>query len=126
MRYPALLILMVSLSGCSGGAPTPQAGGKPVEHWLAALLNPDAKLRKTAVLKLGNVGNSDARALPAVIGALKDADVAVRSEAIRGLLKFGPDARQAEAALLDIERHGEDERIRAVAKKMLAKLADWK
>ena len=126
MRYLTLLMFMVSLSGCGGGVRTPQSGGKPVEHWLDALRNPDPTIRKSAVLKLGNVGSSDARALPAVIAALKDADVAVRAEAIRGLLKFGPDARQAESALLDIERRDEDERIRADARKVLAKLANLK
>src|SRR5262245_38851068 len=49
--------------GCSKSVPT-QAGGKPVAYWIQELKNPDAKARRHAVAKLGNVGETDPAVLP--------------------------------------------------------------
>ncbi|HEV3256000.1 MAG TPA: HEAT repeat domain-containing protein, partial [Gemmataceae bacterium] len=94
MRLVTVAVLAALLSGCGKPQPT-TAGGKPVSYWVEALHDRDARLRKQAAFKLGNVGPADAAALPALIGALKDRDARVRCEAILALVKFGPDAKEA-------------------------------
>ena len=120
MRY-ILFILVVLLGGCSKAEPT-LAGGKPVGHWVQALQSPDARLRKQAAFKLGNVGPADPTALPALIGALKDRDAGVRREAILAVLKCGPTARDAIPALTDIQKNASDAQTRTHATKALEKL----
>src|SRR5579875_1600523 len=87
--------LLLALCGGCGSKPPALAGGKPVHYWLEALHHADARVRKQAAFKLGNVGVVDDKVLPALIAALKDPDAAVRCEAILALLKCGPAAAQA-------------------------------
>ncbi len=119
-----LLLLTVSVTlvcGCGGKQPT-LAGGKPVSYWVEAVKAPDAKLRKTAVSKLGNVGPADPAAFPAVVAALADRDPAVRCEAILAVLKFGDQAREIEPTLADMQQRDGDAKVRAYAAKALKKL----
>jgi HEAT repeat protein len=119
----ALTILLgVCCAGC--GKTSPLAGGKPVSHWVAALRDPDAKVRKKAASKLGNVGTADAAALPALMGALEDRDAAVRCEAILALVKFGPAAKDAIPILTELHKKDRDAKVRAYASKALEKLQD--
>src|SRR6516165_8224641 len=104
MRIVVTCLLIMLLSGC-GKPKTILAGGKPVSHWLEAVRDPDPRVRKTAIFKLGNVGPSDADVLPAVTAALKDPDAAVRREAILALVKFGPAAKEAAPILIDMRQH---------------------
>jgi HEAT repeat protein len=120
MRVVLVCFLILLLSGC--GRPPTQAGGKPVSHWVEALRSPDAKLRKEAAFKLGNVGDTDPTALPAVIEALKDRDAAVRREAILALLKFGPAAQEAVPTLTELRERDRDPKVRSYAAKALEKL----
>jgi HEAT repeat protein len=112
--------LVAFLGGCSKARPM-TAGGKPVEHWLVALQDPDARVRKKAVFKLGNVGAADPAAIPALIGALKDRDAGVRVEAVLALLKIGPAARDAVPALTGAQKDP-DAKVRAYARKALDKV----
>ena len=114
-------LLVVLASGCSK-TPASLAGGKPVGYWIEALGGQDAKLRKTAVAKLGNVGSADPAAFPAVVKALNDADASVRCEAILALLKFGDQAQEAEAALTALHQRDRDAKVRDYAAKVLEKL----
>ncbi|MBI3407343.1 MAG: HEAT repeat domain-containing protein [Planctomycetes bacterium] len=117
------VLLLVALGGCGGGnQQAPLAGGKSPSHWLDALKSPDPQLRKTAATKLGNVGALEPRAVPALINALNDTDAAVRAEAILALVKFGPDARDAVAPLIELQQRDESEHVRGYAAKALAKL----
>jgi HEAT repeat protein len=109
------------LSGC-GPAPPTLSGGRPLAYWLQALQDRDAKLRKTAAFKLGNVGATDPAVLPALRLALGDRDAGVRREAILALMKCGPGAREAGPALAELERHDPDARVRAYAGRALARL----
>jgi hypothetical protein len=63
MRYFLVVILLLSLGGCSGGQPT-MAGTK----WAKAMHDPDGRLRRKAAFTLGNIGPSDPAVLPALIG----------------------------------------------------------
>jgi HEAT repeat protein len=121
MRVLLVFSLVVLLSGCGPSAPT-QAGGKPVRHWVEALQSPDARLRREAAFKLGNVGAADPTALPALVGALKDRDATVRREAVLALLKLGPAAREAVPTLIDLREHDRDLKVRGYAAKALEKL----
>ena len=98
------------------------AGGKPVEHWLQALQDPDAKVRKVAVTKLGNVGTADPAALPAILSALKDPDADVRGEVILALMKFGTLTQEEISALTEMKDRDADPHVRALAIKALEKL----
>jgi HEAT repeat protein len=121
MRILLVAFAAVLVSGCGRSAPT-HAGGKPVSHWVEALRSPDAKLRKEAAFKLGNVGAADLAAFPALVGALKDRDAAVRREAILAMLKFGPAAREAVPNLTELREHDRDPKVRSYAAKAVETL----
>jgi HEAT repeat protein len=115
--------VVLLLSGCGPARPT-LLGGKPVAYWVEALRGPDVKLRIKAVRKLGNLGQADPAALPAVVGALKDADARVRREAVLALVKFGADAREAVTTLTELERRDADAQVREYAGRALAKIRE--
>jgi HEAT repeat protein len=120
-RTLALVLVLLALGGCGPATPT-LAGGKPVAYWLEALHGPDAKLRKTAAFKLGNVGPADAAVVPVLTAALKDRDAGVRREAILALMKCGVEAREAIPALTELQQHDRDAQVRIYAAKALRKL----
>jgi HEAT repeat protein len=119
-----LAVLLVALAGGCGKERPMLAGGKPVSHWVEALRSPDARLRKQAAFKLGNVGLADPSALPSLVGALQDRDAGVRREAILALLKCGPAAQEAVSALRVLQRHDPDARVRTHAARALEKIQD--
>lgn len=114
-------ILSLFLTGC-GQPKGMMVGGKPISHWLTACKDPNPKLRKTAVAKLGNVGTAYPAALPAVIGALNDSDPAVRCEAILALVRSGPAANEAIPTLTDMKRNDRNGQVRSYAAQALTKL----
>jgi HEAT repeat protein len=113
---------LIVLSGCSKAEPT-LSGGKPVSHWVEALrTSTDAKVRKEAAFKLGNVGPADPTACPALVGALKDRDAAVRSEVVLALVKFGSAAHEAVPVLTNLRDHDPDPKVRSYAARALEKI----
>jgi HEAT repeat protein len=121
MRQLILAISLLALAGC-GGPPAPTlAHGKPVEHWVQALRDPDAKVRKRAADVLGNVGAADATVVPALATALKDRDRGVREASVLALLKIGPAAKEAAPALALASKDA-DAKVRAYATQALEKL----
>src|SRR5258708_1569651 len=110
---PLAALSLFFLTGCSKAPPHTLAGGKPVSNWVELLQNSsDAKLRQEAAFKLGNVGPSEPAAFPALLGALKDRDAAVRSEAILALVKFGPAALDAVPTLTELRDGDDDPKVR--------------
>jgi hypothetical protein len=103
------------LAGCNKETPPVLAGGKPIEHWVAASRDPNEKVRKQAIQKLGNAGNSDPAVLPVLVAALKDASPGIRREAIIAIVKYGPGAEQAIDALKTVASTDADPRIRGYA-----------
>jgi HEAT repeat protein len=82
-------LLLLSAAGCSGEPRGPiLAGGREVKSWVADLNDPQPKVRRVAVLKLGNVGDTDPSAVEALTGALKDKDALVRRDAILAVAKL--------------------------------------
>jgi HEAT repeat protein len=119
MRKIVLAALCAGLLGGCGQKARP-VGGKPVSHWEAALRDPDVRVRKRAVLKLGNLGSPEA--WPAVLGALHDADASVRSEAVQSVLKFGALAVDAVPDLEGMRQYDSDPRVRIHAGQALARV----
>jgi HEAT repeat protein len=117
MKHSLLVILLISLSGCGQARPA-MAGGK----WAAALRDPDAQVRRKAAFTLGNIGPSDPAGLPALLGALSDADAGVRGAAILALVKFGAAAREAVPTLTRLQKQDPDARVRGYAARALEKL----
>jgi HEAT repeat protein len=122
MRSVFAVCLALLLSGC-GQSPPLTVRGKPVSHWVQALENPDARVRRKAVGALGNVGAADAQVVPALVRAVKDRDARVRAAAVLALLKIGPEAREAVPALT-AARRDRDAQVRAYAAKALAKVQE--
>jgi HEAT repeat protein len=121
-RFLILVVLAIVLSGCSKKSGPVLAGGKPVEHWLQAISDPNPKVRKTAVEKLGNVGASDPAVVAALCAGLQDRNADVRCEAILGLSKSAPDAKEAIEPLKTIGKQDRDPRVRSYAARALEKL----
>jgi HEAT repeat protein len=124
MRSKArLLLATVLLAGCGSREP-PLAAGKPIEFWVESLTSPDAKLRKKAATKLGNVGPAHKDVLPALLRALQDRDAGVRREVIVAVVKFGPAAREALPILRDMQTRDPDLKVRHYATKAVKKLEE--
>jgi HEAT repeat protein len=84
-------IALLTVTGC-GATPPTQASGRPVSEWLEALRSREYRQRLKAVQVLGNVGNHDPAALPALAQALKDGDPRIRDAAVLAIMKSGADA----------------------------------
>ncbi len=118
MAVPAGLLA----AGCGKSEPPLTAGGKPVAYWLDELKKPDPKARRKAVRELGHVGTADPAAIPAVVGAVKDRDAAVRREAVLALLNLGPVAKDAAPALSEAAAKDPDPTVRKDAAKALERV----
>jgi HEAT repeat protein len=124
-RLGRLLCIVAALAGCKGKPEQPpQAGGKPIGHWLDAMHDPNVKARAEAALKLGNVGAADPRALPALIEGLADPESPVRHAAMDGIVKLGAGAKDAVPALQKIRDSDVDPKLRDLAGRMLQHIAD--
>lgn len=77
----------------------PLVSGRPVSSWVKDLANPDAETRRSAAAFLANAGPT--YAVKPLIGALKDTDAGVRTEAARSLRKVGKD-KEALPALIAV------------------------
>jgi HEAT repeat protein len=119
MRYLLFIVLLVTLGGCNKTQPT-MAGHK----WAEALRDPDAKVRQKAAFTLGNIGPSDAAALPALIGALNDAEAGVRCEVILAIIKFGSKAKEARSVLASLCENDPDSRVREYATRAIRRIEE--
>jgi HEAT repeat protein len=117
MRRFLFVMVLISLSGCGRAQPR-MAGSK----WAEALRDPDVKVRKKAAFTLGNIGPSDPAVLPALLGALQDADAGVRCETILALVKFGKEGREALPALDRARQCDASTRVRTYAARAAQRL----
>ena len=120
-RLFVIAFLCGLLVGCGQTQPT-LSGGKPVEHWIQALHDPDARVRKEAASKLGNAGAASSAVRPALLAALKDHDAKVRCEVILALVKFGFDANEAVPILTELQKSDNDARVRSYSAEALEKI----
>jgi HEAT repeat protein len=117
-----VLFLVLAGVGCHRSSSPTLAGGKPVAHWVQILQSSDPHQRKSAVAKLGNVGAADAAVLPALRGALADADPGVRREAIVAVMKYGGGAAPVVPLLADLQERDPDPQVRDYAAKAVKKM----
>lgn len=118
----AVLIGLLTATGCGPPDAPLTAGGHPVAYWLAELGKPDAKARAKAVKELGRVGPADPAAIPAVTGALKDRDAGVRKAAVLALLNLGPAAVEALPVLVEASTKDADPAVRSHAAKAVERV----
>ena len=98
------------------------SGGKPLSHWVQGLSSPDAKLRKTAVAKLGNAGPLDPDVAPMLLKTLHDSSAPVRCEAIVAITKLGSQAKQTIPDLQAVAQNDRDANVRDFAQKAIEKI----
>jgi len=124
-RLASSLLVMLALapSGCARQERGPLlAGGREVKSWVAELRDPKPRVRRQAVLKLGNVGDADPAVAEGLTLALRDADVLVRRDAVLAVAKLKSPGDAIIAELGTMSRSDRDPGVRDVAKRALAKL----
>ena len=67
----AMVIALIAWPGCCRRRGPLLAGGREVKSWLADLRDPRPQVRRQAVLKLGNVGDTDPTAAAGLAEALR-------------------------------------------------------
>jgi HEAT repeat protein len=123
LQMPSLLLcLCVALCAGCNKEQSVLAGGKPIGHWIEATRDSSEKVRKQAIEKLRNVGDSDPSVLPALIAALKDSAPGVRREAIVAIVKYGPGAESAVDSLKPVASGDPDSQVRDYAVEAVQKL----
>ena len=119
-----LVIALLTVSGCNREERGPiLAGGREVKSWIADLRDPKPQVRRQAVLKLGNVGDSDPAAAEGLAEALRDTDPIVRRNAVSAVAKLSKPNEDIMARLrIMVDRDG-DARVRDYAKRAIAHFA---
>lgn len=83
------------------------------KRYLADLKSPDVKVRETAMVELGKLGQIKASyarpAIPYLVEGLKDKDARIRSAAALALGQVDPEADQAVGPLLDLVKNKKEE-----------------
>jgi HEAT repeat protein len=118
----AFLAMISILPGCGGENRGPiLAGGREVKSWIADLHDPKPEVRRNAVLKLGNVGDSDPAAAEALAEALQDSDALVRRDSIHAVAKLTHPGAVIKERLETMSRSDKDSLARELAGKALAR-----
>jgi len=118
-----ILAPIITLPGCAREERGPiLAGGRELKSWLADLHSPRPQVRRQAVLKLGNAGDSDPATAGGLAEALQDPDVLVRRDAIRALAKLEQPGALIRERLQTMSRVDKDSVARDLASKALARL----
>jgi HEAT repeat protein len=115
-----LVIALVTVSGCSREERGPiLAGGREVKSWMADLCDPKPQVRRQAVLKLGNVGDTNPAAAEGLAEALRDSDSIVRRNAVSAVAKLSKPNEEIMAWLRIMVDRDSDPRVRDYAKRAL-------
>ncbi len=118
----ALVATTTALPGCGGDERGPiLSGGREVKSWVADLHNANPKVRRQAVLKLGNAGDSDPAVAEALAETLQDSDPVVRRDAIRAVAKLKKPGASIKERLENMSRTDKDSLARDLAGKALAR-----
>lgn len=118
--------LVFYVTGCNREERGPiLAGGREVKSWLADLRDPRPRVRRQAVLKLGNVGDADPAVTEGLADALRDKDIVVRRDAIRAVAKL-PMASEAIMTELKVMSESDgDALVRDYARRAIAHLGKF-
>jgi hypothetical protein len=115
----ALVVLLANF-GCNGEERGPTlVGGREVKSWLVDLHDPKPRVRRQAVLKLGNVGDSDPTVVDALAEALRDADPLVRRDTVLAVAKLSKPSDAVIVQLKAMEKSDRDPLIRDYAKRAI-------
>jgi hypothetical protein len=118
----AFAATIITLPGCGGEQLGPTlSGGREVKSWVADLHHRDPKVRRQAVLKLGNAADSDPAVALALAEALQDSDALVRRDAIRAVAKLKKPGSSIKERLETMSRTDKDFFVRELAGKALAR-----
>jgi HEAT repeat protein len=121
--FLTILALGALSPGCGRDARGPiLAGGREVKAWVADLRSPEPRVRRQAVLKLGNVGDEDPAAADALAGSLDDPDPLVRRDAILAVAKLKNPSAAIRGRLETLSRSDNDPRARELARKAAVRL----
>jgi HEAT repeat protein len=121
-KFVLAMVAALGLGGCGEERHPMLSGGREVKSWVEDLRSPDARVRRQAVLKLGNVGDADPAVADALAGALRDSDPLVRHDAVMAVVKLKSPGEPIVAALRDLAKNDQDDRVRESAAKALKKL----
>jgi HEAT repeat protein len=117
------LLMAAAAPGCGRTEQGPRlAGGREVRSWVAELRDPKPRVRRQAVLKLGNVGDDDPAVAEGLALALRDPDVLVRRDAVHAAVKLKQPGDDVIARLREMNQTDPDAIVRDFAKRALAKL----
>lgn len=120
-RPVIFLIIAVALTlvaGCSKEDRGPLLiGGRELKSWLTDLHDLKPIVRRQAVLKLGNVTESDPAVGEALAAALSDKDATVRREAVFAVVKLKQPAPEIVLRLETMGRNDPDPKVRDAAKR---------
>jgi hypothetical protein len=118
----AVLASSVVLPGCGREERGPTLlGGREVTSWVADLRNPKPQVRRQAVLKLGNVGDSDPAVAEGLAQALNDPDALVRRDAIVAVTRLKEPSAAIWERLETMSRTDKNGRTRELAQKAIAR-----
>jgi HEAT repeat protein len=113
-----VLVLLMTTAGCGREERGPiLTGGREIKSWLADLDDPKPAVRRTAVLKLGNVGEGDPAVLEALAEALRDKEAIVRRDAVKAVAKLTTPGDAIKAQLKTMGESDRDSLVRDYAKK---------
>jgi HEAT repeat protein len=115
-----VLFMLLATTACSREERGPiLAGGREVKAWLRDLHDPKPQVRRQAVLKLGNVGDSDPAVADGLAEALRDSDPQVRRDAVRAVAKLTKPSENILGQLKSMSQNDGDTLARDYAKKAL-------
>ncbi len=118
-----ILASIINLPGCAREERGPiLAGGRELKSWIADLHSPRPQVRRQAVLKLGNAGDSDPATAGGLAEALQDPDALVRRDAIRAVAKLQQPGALIKERLQTMSRLDKDALARDLAGKALVRL----
>jgi HEAT repeat protein len=113
-------LFLTTVAGCAREERGPiLAGGREVKSWVADLHDREPQVRRQAVLKLGNVGDSDPAAAVALAEALRDPDILVRRDAVLAVAKLTKPGEGILSQLKVLSEQDRDPTVRDYARKAL-------
>jgi HEAT repeats len=117
-----ILISTVLAPGCGREQRGPiLLGGREVKSWVADLHHPKPQVRRQAVLKLGNVGDSEPAIAEGLAQALNDSDALVRRDAVVAVTRLKEPSAAIWERLETMSRSDKDARTRELAHKAITR-----
>lgn len=121
---PVMGVLVVMCLHCGCSKNPPRSGGRTAGYWAEVLKQDNVELRRKAAVKLGPLVLIDDAAMPALVGALKDADAEVRADAARSLGVYsGSRGAEVLPALREVQQKDSNPKVRQAAAAAVEKIS---